>query len=421
MTSDPVDYQDPITRALAAMEAALDEVRDADATYLRTEAKREALLTGGRLLGKLESLQLRLIATSADVADAEGARDVGSWLTAHTGTDHPANHASQRLAEDLDQRWRVVAAGLADGRVNPAQARVIVRSLNALDPEVGQDNLTKAESLLVELAADFAPKMLRRLGDKILEMIAPEVHEDAERRKLEAEHRRAQAQTRLNFRNRGDGTVDIDARVPEAVAARLKGYLEAFSSPRHDTSTPGEGLLDPATGKRLPAERIRGIAFCSFLESADPNRMPLHGGDATTCVITMNLKDLQRETGVATLGDGTPITPGEFRRLACTASIIPVVLGSDSEALDLGRTSRLYQRGARRALALKHPHCQAEGCTIPATWCEAHHRKAWAKGGRTDLKDGVLLCAWHHHRAHDPDYDVDYQPDGVVRFSRRMQ
>ena len=100
--------------------------------------------------------------------------------------------------------------------------------------------------------------------------------------------------------------------------------------------------------------------------------------------------------------------------------ILPAVLGGASEVLDLGRTRRLFSRAQRRALALAHPECQAEGCTVPATWCEAHHcRDPWARGGRTDLADGTLLCGWHHHRAHDDSYDQRRLPNGDFRFHRR--
>ena len=35
------------------------------------------------------------------------------------------------------------------------------------------------------------------------------------------------------------------------------------------------------------------------------------------------------------------------------------------------------------------------------------------------LKDGRLLCPWHHHRAHDPAYEAKHLPDGSLRFHRR--
>ena len=70
-------------------------------------------------------------------------------------------------------------------------------------------------------------------------------------------------------------------------------------------------------------------------------------------------------------------------------------------------------------MIIRDRECRAEGCTIPAAWCEAHHwGRPWAQGGRTDLKDGVLLCNWHHHRAHDPTYDSSRMPNGDVRFSQ---
>jgi len=64
-------------------------------------------------------------------------------------------------------------------------------------------------------------------------------------------------------------------------------------------------------------------------------------------------------------------------------------------------------------------HCRAEGCTVPARWCEAHHETPWSRGGKTDLAAGVLHCNWHHHRAHDPRYTTEKLPNGDIRFRRR--
>lgn len=392
MTYDASTATHPLLACAQALEGALDEVAQVDPVFLPVAAKADLLLRTTVIESKLAAFKLRLVAASADVAEVEGARDVGAWLSTRARTDAGGDHAAQRLAGDLDARWRRVAAALAAAEVNLAQARVIVRALNALDPgEVGAEVLARAERVLVEHAGEFGPRELRRIGDRILEIVAPQIAEEAERRRLEAEQARARATTRLDFRRRGDGSTDIHARVPDATAARLRAYLDSFSSPRHDASSSGAaeaavGLVDPATGKRLPADRIRGIAFCAFLEAADPDRMPLHGGDATTCIVTMDLRDLQAGTGAATLSDGTRVGAGEFRRLACTAGIIPAVLGGRSEVLDLGRARRFFSRAQRKALAIEHPHCRTEGCTVPATWCEAHHvTQPWGQGGATNL------------------------------------
>ncbi len=435
---------------VAVLDSALKDVADVAPAFMSRGEKADALIALAATTARLEALRLRILASADDIAVEVGSRDVASWLAGQTREDRAALRTAERLAGDLEARWTLVGAGLGAGVVNLDQARVIARALNnivdgdlALDPELrnadlrpGSELLARAEEALVELAAVHDPVELRRLGDKILEMVAPEVYEDEERKKLEAAERRAAAATRLSLRNRGDGTVDLRGRLPESAASRLKTYLEAYTSPRHqamtrsgcidDSSGDGAGArrpavptVDPATGARLPGDRLLGEAFCAFLEQADPDRMPLQGGSATKVIVTIRLSDLVAGTGTATLGDGTRIGIGEARRLACNAGIIPAVLGGASEVLDLGREARLYSAKQRPALALAHPVCRAEHCAIPAAWCEAHHKKPWAKGGRTDLADGILLCSWHHHLIHDTAYRHDHLPNGDVRFHRR--
>ena len=164
----------------------------------------------------------------------------------------------------------------------------------------------------------------------------------------------------------------------------------------------------------MPADQRRGQAFCALLEAVDPDRLPRHGGTATTVVVTIPVADLLAGLGVGVLGDGTRISAGEARRLACTAGLLPAILDGASQVLDLGRTRRLFTAAQRKALAVRQRTCRATGCTVPSTWCEAHHGgDPWSRGGRTDLADGVLLCSWHHHRAHDDRYLVQRTPDGA--------
>jgi hypothetical protein len=120
------------------------------------------------------------------------------------------------------------------------------------------------------------------------------------------------------------------------------------------------------------------------------------------------------------LATGTPITAGQARRLACTAGLLPAVLGTDSHPLDLGRTTRLFTPAQRKALLIRDRTCRATGCDIPAAWCEAHHAGTpWSHGGKTNIADGLLLCSWHHHRAHDPHYHHTRLPNGDLTFHRR--
>ncbi len=245
----------------------------------------------------------------------------------------------------------------------------------------------------------------------MLAVLAPEVADDLERRLLEKEEARAARRTLLRTHRHGDGTTSIRIRVPDLVCDRLLTYLHAFTSPRRE----GGGQSDDPR----PYDQRLGTAFGAFLEAVDPARLPLHGGDATTLLVTLDLEVLRSGLGVAQVGD-EPLSATQARRLACTASIIPAVLGGAGQVLDLGRSRRLFTPAQRKALAATQPTCRATGCDIPAAWCEAHHAgDPWAAGGRTDLADGVLLCSYHHHRAHERSCRTERLADGGVRFHRR--
>lgn len=57
--------------------------------------------------------------------------------------------------------------------------------------------------------------------------------------------------------------------------------------------------------------------------------------------------------------------------------------------------------------------CAAEGCTIPAAWCHAHHRVPWSRGGRTSVADGPMVCPRHH-----PDHTIRRQEAAAQRVPR---
>ena len=106
-------------------------------------------------------------------------------------------------------------------------------------------------------------------------------------------------------------------------------------------------------------------------------------------VVTIDHTVLTGAMKAAHLDTDQPLSAGEARRLACTAGILPAVLGTKSVALDLGRESRLFSEAQRVAKGLEHTTCAATGCERPYAWCELHHRRPWARGGRTDLADAI--------------------------------
>ncbi len=145
--------------------------------------------------------------------------------------------------------------------------------------------------------------------------------------------------------------------------------------------------------------------------------LPATGGHRPQVMVTIDYKDLTgqlQRAGHAVFSQ--QISAANIRKLACDADIIPFVLGSSGQVLDVGRAQRLFPPHQRRALVARDKGCAFPDCSIPATWCEAHHMKPWSRGGTTSIDNGVLLCSRHHHLIHQGTWTVEPRR-GVPWFS----
>ena len=162
-----------------------------------------------------------------------------------------------------------------------------------------------------------------------------------------------------------------------------------------------------------------GEAFCRLIETLDPNRLPHSGGLSATVVVTIPLETLQGGLGAATMDTGTRLSPGEARRMACDAGLIPVVLGGKSEVLDYGRMRRLFSKPQRVAMAIRQSfRCAAEGCDRPTAMCDAHHLQPWSRDGKTNLADGVLHLRSPPHPRPPPRLQVERRPGWRISITR---
>src|SRR4051794_6515830 len=277
-------YAEPFER----LEACLDELAAIDPTYRTTAEKGGALIGLARVKARVAAAELRLLASADDVAESTGARTAAAWLAEETRDAPGTLRRDAALAAALHRRWERVGAALSAGVVNLAQTRVLADALDGLPKDLGEDLRVRAETYLVEQAADLGPRELRILGGRVLEQLAPEIAEEAEYRRLLAEERRGEAATRLTLRPRGDGSTDLHARIPAPAAGRLRAYLNAFTAPRrrHHWRQPG-GRAQSDEVAALPLERQRGAAFVALLEHIPTTSLPRHGGTATAVMVTL--------------------------------------------------------------------------------------------------------------------------------------
>jgi hypothetical protein len=155
------------------------------------------------------------------------------------------------------------------------------------------------------------------------------------------------------------------------------------------------------TDHRTPRQRRHDALEDLCRDWLDHGNTPTVGGEKPHIMVLADLPALQGLAGGTheTL-NGNIINVDTLRQLACDASISRIILGPDSEILDIGRKTRAWTVAQRRAIIARDRHCQGPGCDRDARWCDIHHLDHWANGGKTDITKGVLLCRWHHTTEH---------------------
>lgn len=209
----------------------------------------------------------------------------------------------------------------------------------------------------------------------------------------------------------GDGDV--------AGSDSVNPLLTAEVHSEQDGSLTAVTAIDPRSTQQ---KQLDGLMACiaGGLAMIETDQLPSTGGTRPQVSVLIDfhtlLGDLEK-TGAVTADDllqfessatfTGPIHPTTIRTMACDADIVPVVLGSSGEVLDLGRAQRLFPARLRQAVAARDGGCAAPGCWIPAPWCDVHHVEHWEHGGPTSVDNGVLLCNHHHHAIHAGAWDID--------------
>ncbi len=125
------------------------------------------------------------------------------------------------------------------------------------------------------------------------------------------------------------------------------------------------------------------------------------------------------DTSVCETEDGIALPVSTVRRLCCDAEIIPAVLGTKGEILDVGRSARTVNRAQRRALRAMHRTCGHPGCTVAFSACNIHHVRWWQRDrGPTDIDNLLPLCERHHHIVHEGRWTLTMTPDRVATWTR---
>jgi hypothetical protein len=326
----------------------------------------------------------------------------------------------EHLAPRLPVLAEAIGSALREPRLSLSidHAGVIARELQKAAVACSRSDLELGERLLVAHAPNLSVAELRTVAGQVRDRLD---NDGIVPRELRQRRRRS-----LTISTTDDGMTHVDWYLDPESAGYVVSAIDAMvdhelrgvrfrATSDVDGRAAGANEPERAAGEVDDAPETRTLAqlrsdaatdvFRHLAACTDPGA---NGRPPVTVVVRIDWEALRSGRGAGEI-DGVPSTVSvrTVRRMAADASVIPVVLGGESEVLDLGRARRLFSRAQRIALAERDGGCAWPGCPHPPSYTEAHHIRWWnAHGGDTDLDNGVLLCGGHHHRIHDDGWEI---------------
>jgi hypothetical protein len=344
--------------------------------------------------------------------------------------------------QEIPARREVLAEALSSALVPSRSATIISTTLDKVRQLTDNGTIARMEHALtataIESDPDFVTKMAKRWVDSI-DQDGPEPSEEVLRQLQGAflRRRRRNGLHHIEIFATAEQYETLSTAMNTATNPRLMGHdgepgtaLDDSTGNSHSTSTSTNTSRDDGTGTALhpgPEHRLGGadldrrtraqkllnglVGACAVAMTT--GKLPSNGGLRPQLTVTIDERDLfERLTDHQRLSTGTatflgPMHPNTIRKIACDADIIPVLLGTDSRVLDIGRTTRIFPPHIRKAITARDGGCAFPDCTMPAPWCEAHHITYWSHGGTTGTENGTLLCSHHHHLIHKEDWRIE--------------
>lgn len=359
-----------------------------------------------------------VISAVTGAATAEAARliQVGEAIAPRTNL----------VGETLPAKHPHVASAVRAGVLGMAPAGAIIGLLDRVVVRAGTAACDRMEEFLVHHAQGLTSDALRKL---LLEAEARLDPDGAAPREGAAHGSR-----RLSFRRDRDGGVAISGWLDAESAAPVLTMFDSCVTGilRRNEQRADEAMRDDRSVVQMQADVLVDMARHGLGCEQVPTK------PTSTVLVRMDLDDLLAATGARPLDDGAqgaqvpghpdgaagravgfamidgidqPVTAGMVRRIAADADIIPMVLGTGSECLDVGYRYRSFTPAQRLVLAERDGGCAF--CGAPPGHAVAHHIRWWSRGGRTDLDNGILLCSRCHHRIHDDGWEI--RIDGAGR------
>ena len=373
----------------------------------RLEAVDIGALDSGEVVAALRDLdRLKGFVTETEHALARRANALAA-----SGSGAPADEligrrgtCSKRQAERISRRAEAMGSlpamsgQLGKGRIGVEHADTLVDAVRRLDDN-GRTVLQSLDEELATAAAASTPAQFRRYVERVVDQLAAD-------QGLERAARQRDATSLTKGINSETGMYWLRADFDPESGARLFRAIDAQTAALSKATDAASTSASSSDRSNLAARALVGLATSSN-RTTRPGRVELLAlVDLDTLVSGL------RDHSVCEFDDGTDIPVATMRRLACDAHILPVVLGGDGVALDVGRSRRLATEDQRRALRAMYRTCGIGTCDVPFDRCEIHHVDEWgAHEGDTNLDRLIPSCSRHHHLVHEGGWQLELDRD----------
>lgn len=317
---------------------------------------------------------------------------MAKWLAWHCHMSESTAREHVRIASALGS-FPVISAAFGSGELSFSKVRAITR---VATPAI--------ESSLVDLAKYSTADQLRRIISGYRKY-GPGSESESE-----------QAERLYNDRSftwywDDEGFLVIHGRLPAEDAVLLLNALGAYgnevpsasASPdkaSRVTSRSNADALVEISRRSLTSQHSATPGAAEIVISADVSIFDPSADDDSI--------ELSR------VANGPRLAPETIRRLACN-SPLRALLQDGGEPLSIGRRSRKFPVGMRRAIQARDGGCVWPGCNA-YRYVDIHHIQWWSLGGETSTENGVSLCRSHHRAVHEGGYCVERAETGRNAF-----
>lgn len=361
---------------------------------------------------------------------SDGARDALAWLRDRGGEGFGAARQVLSTASESSQ-FPAMGQALRRGEISMRHVHMLGEVARRF-PRL-RTHLRDAEAHVVDLARACEPARFRRELHALCFRLDPRGARDDERDQDRGFYFRASTLM--------DGHVRVDGMLPPEVGQLLISALESSrrlvasetdsemdphgepggGKPAVDVDGSGEGrdvfgqpvpVVDPIDDRRRGQRNVEALQRILVLVTGPDAGLASVAGQRPQVNVTVSAESLSADPdspvpcgwlerfGVPT----EPVAIDTARRLACDATLRPLIVDANGDLVAFGSASRVIPPSMRALVVRRDRHCRFAGCHSRID--EVHHIVFYSRGGLTRSDNLLGLCWYHHHLVHEGGWQI---------------